>query len=84
VAAIRGRIDHWLPVTLPGARAATAAELTASLAAVGISSPLPICADAAAAYAYARKYAGEDDRIIAFGSFLTVAGVLHAMGRTVA
>jgi dihydrofolate synthase/folylpolyglutamate synthase len=84
VAAMRGRVDHWLPVTLPGPRAATAAELSAVLAAAGVAGPLPSFGSAAAAYAYAREQAGEDDRILAFGSFLTVADVLRALGRAAA
>jgi dihydrofolate synthase/folylpolyglutamate synthase len=34
--------------------------------------------DPAAAYANAISRAGEDDRIVVFGSFLTVAGVMAA------
>ncbi|CFO36084.1 bifunctional folylpolyglutamate synthase/dihydrofolate synthase [Bordetella pertussis] len=41
------------------------------------------CADPAAAYAAAREKAGEGDRIIVFGSFLTVASVLQALGRKI-
>jgi dihydrofolate synthase/folylpolyglutamate synthase len=38
------------------------------------------CFDSPAdAYRAARERAGENDRIVAFGSFLTVAGVLHAI-----
>jgi dihydrofolate synthase/folylpolyglutamate synthase len=84
VGALRGRIDHWLPATLAGPRAATAAELAAELAAAGVAEPLPTFASAAAAFAYAREQAGEDDRIVVFGSFLTVADVLRALGRAAA
>ncbi|MDR2000674.1 MAG: bifunctional tetrahydrofolate synthase/dihydrofolate synthase [Zoogloeaceae bacterium] len=78
IAALRGRIDYWLPATLSGPRAATAAELAAALAASGIPGPFPLFADAAAAYAHARKQVSENDRIVVFGSFLTVADVLSA------
>jgi dihydrofolate synthase/folylpolyglutamate synthase len=84
VEAMRGRVDHWLPATLPGPRAATAAELSEVLAAAGVAGPLPGFESAAAAYAYAREQAGEDDRILAFGSFLTVADVLRVLGRAAA
>ena len=84
IAAMRGRIDRWLPATLPGPRAATAAELSAALAAAGVEGPLPTFESAAAAYAYGQEQAGEDDRILAFGSFLTVADVLRALGRETA
>lgn len=84
VEAVRGRIDRWLPATLAGSRAATAGELAASLAAAGVGEPLPTFASAAAAFAYAQEHADEDDRIIVFGSFLTVADVLRVLGRTAA
>ena len=35
----------------------------------------------AAALAFAQDNAGEDDRILAFGSFLTVAAALQTLGR---
>ena len=38
-------------------------------------------ADPAAAFAAARERAAENDRIVVFGSFLTVASVLQALGR---
>jgi dihydrofolate synthase / folylpolyglutamate synthase len=81
VVALRQRVDHWLLATLDSPRAATADELAAILVEAGISGPLPTFASAAAAFAAARERAGEDDRILAFGSFLTVADVLRAMGR---
>jgi dihydrofolate synthase/folylpolyglutamate synthase len=37
-----------------------------------------IFADPGAAYANAMSRAGENDRIVVFGSFLTVAGVMAA------
>jgi dihydrofolate synthase/folylpolyglutamate synthase len=84
VAAMRGRIDHWLPATLPGSRAASADELAGILAAEGVGGPLATFTSASAAFAYAQEQAGEDDRIIVFGSFLTVADVLRVLGRAAA
>jgi len=81
IAAMRGRIDRWLPVTLEGSRSATAGELANALVAAGVEGPLPTFESAAAAYAYAQEQAGEDDRILAFGSFLTVADVLRSLRR---
>jgi dihydrofolate synthase / folylpolyglutamate synthase len=80
IEAMRGRVDRWLPVTLPGPRAATAAELGAMLETAGVSGSLEFDSPAAA-LSYAREQAGENDRIIAFGSFLTVADVMQALGR---
>ncbi|MBI4997663.1 MAG: bifunctional tetrahydrofolate synthase/dihydrofolate synthase [Rhodocyclales bacterium] len=84
VAAMRGRVDRWLPATLAGSRAASAAELAANLAAGGVEGPLPTFASASAAFAYAQEQAGEDDRIVVFGSFLTVADVMRVLGRAAA
>ncbi len=79
VAAVGTRIDRWFVVTLPGARGATAAQLSAILARAGIA-PDAIRAfdDVASGYAAAREEADEADRIIVFGSFLTVAAALAA------
>jgi dihydrofolate synthase/folylpolyglutamate synthase len=42
---------------------------------------VPTFASPAEALAHAQEKAGEDDRILAFGSFLTVADILRALGR---
>jgi dihydrofolate synthase/folylpolyglutamate synthase len=82
VDAVRHRIDRWLPAELAGPRAASAAELAAILAGAGVPGPLPTFASPAAALAHARESANEGDRIVAFGSFLTVADVLRSLART--
>jgi dihydrofolate synthase/folylpolyglutamate synthase len=84
VAAMRHRVDRWLPVALEGPRAASADELAAILVQEGVTGPLPTFPTPAAAFAYAQEQAGEDDRIVAFGSFLTVADVLRVLGREAA
>ena len=75
---LRGRVDHWLPATLEGPRAASAAQLADLLQAQGIA-PWGTYASPAAAYRAAREAAAENDRILVFGSFLTVADVLRAI-----
>ncbi len=79
VEAIRHRVDRWLPCTLGGPRAANAAALSEVLESVGVAGPLPTFESPSAAFRYAREMAGEDDRILAFGSFLTVADVMRAL-----
>ncbi len=80
IEALGERVTHWLPCTLEGRRAAGADFLAARLAARGLG--VAGCfASPAAALAFARERAGEDDRILAFGSFLTVAAALQAHGR---
>ena len=74
VNAVKGRIDEWLVAPLPGPRGMSVDELAAALAAAGIKDrAIHRYASVAAAYAAARKMAAEADRIVVFGSFLTVA-----------
>lgn len=75
---LKPRIDHWLTCTLPSARTATAEELMMQLEHAGISSALPFD-NPAAAFACAQENAGENDRILVFGSFLTVADVMQVL-----
>jgi dihydrofolate synthase/folylpolyglutamate synthase len=82
VDAVGHRVDHWLPVSLDGLRGASADELAEILTAAGVAGPLPTFATVAQALAHAREKAGGDDRILVFGSFLTVADALRALGRT--
>jgi len=77
IAAVRRRIDRWLVATLPPPRGATAARLRERLLAAGVNSADIECFDdPASAYRAARGRATEADRIIVFGSFLTVAAAL--------
>ncbi|MGB7479836.1 MAG: bifunctional tetrahydrofolate synthase/dihydrofolate synthase [Burkholderiaceae bacterium] len=86
IAAIGERIDHWCLTDLPLPRAAAAAEIEQFLLAGGFTpSDQPksersvrCFPDPAAAYADALKRAGQNDRIVVFGSFVTVAGALEA------
>jgi dihydrofolate synthase/folylpolyglutamate synthase len=76
---VKERIDHWIVATLPGPRGMTADALARILADHGIA--IETCCDSPAdGYLATRERAGENDRIVIFGSFLTVAGVLQAIG----
>lgn len=76
---LKQRVTQWLVCSLPGPRAATAAQLAEYLRQEGVAELIHECPSAAEAFAYARGKAGEDDRILAFGSFLTVADVMRAL-----
>ena len=79
VAAMKPRIDRWHVATLPGPRGARAASVRDALVRAGIDSAnVQMFDDVASAYRAARDEAVEADRIIVFGSFLTVAAVLSA------
>jgi dihydrofolate synthase/folylpolyglutamate synthase len=74
VRAVAPRITRWHLATLPGARGADAADLLNVLARENIRTPCQVHQSVAAALAAARNEAGENDKIVVFGSFLTVAG----------
>ena len=76
---LAGRVDHWLLCSLDGPRAASAEDLAGALVRAGVKDAGLRFATPALAYAYAREQMGEDDRIVAFGSFLTVADVMQSI-----
>jgi len=85
IAAMSEHVDHWCLTDLPSPRAASASELAAKVQIVqpqvlenSAERTVNIYADPAAAFANAMSRAGENDRIVVFGSFLTVAGVMAA------
>ena len=81
IAAMGEHVDHWCLATLPSPRAASASELAGRVQAVQPERDertINIFDDPAQAYANALSRAGENDRIVVFGSFLTVAGVMAA------
>ena len=73
-------VDHWHFTDLPVPRAARADELAARLAQLGVKGPGPVTVachgDPLKAFAAALSSADPADRIVVFGSFQTVGGVL--------
>ena len=82
LAQLAGRVDHWCMTDLPSTRAASAVALQQRLLdsgfKMGAESSIESFASPADAYANAIGRAAENDRIVVFGSFLTVAGVMGA------
>jgi dihydrofolate synthase/folylpolyglutamate synthase len=86
IAQLKDRVDHWCVTDLPLPRAASAEFLKKKLLEAGITpdnkaggeKTIDVFASPAEAFANALSRAGENDRIAAFGSFLTVAGVMEA------
>ena len=76
---LKDRVTRWLPCSLQGPRAASADDLLAILQAEGIAAT-PFDSPAAA-FRQARMKADEGDRILVFGSFLTVAEILRELAR---
>jgi dihydrofolate synthase/folylpolyglutamate synthase len=83
---LKDKIDHWYFCDLPLPRAASAESLASALSAAGFVADtdgggersVQCFRTPAEAYVSARDSVGENDRIIVFGSFLTVAGVMAA------
>jgi dihydrofolate synthase/folylpolyglutamate synthase len=77
-------VDHWCLTTLASKRTADVQELAALVESKKPAGVKPdefsvkTFADPAAAFADATSRAGQDDRIVVFGSFYTVAGVMAA------
>ena len=77
---LKSRIDHWICVDLSGPRAATGQLLADLLRSAGVvddaDHSVVTCASPSLGLQLAKSRANENDRIIVFGSHLTVADVL--------
>ncbi|MDH3287806.1 MAG: bifunctional tetrahydrofolate synthase/dihydrofolate synthase [Betaproteobacteria bacterium] len=80
VAALAPQISHWVIAGMAGPRGADAGDLERALGAAGIGASTR-CASVADAYAQACDMATENDRIVVFGSFYTVASVMALLER---
>ena len=69
-------VDTWFVATLPGPRGESADGLAARLRTAGVVAAVHVCRDVPEAMRSARGEAGADDKIVVFGSFLTVAAAL--------
>ena len=72
------RIDHWHLTPLPGPRGTSAEALEKIIRDSGAAGTVTRHASPRVAFAAARGKAGEGDRIVVFGSFMTVADVMAA------
>jgi dihydrofolate synthase/folylpolyglutamate synthase len=77
---LKTQIDHWCITDLPLPRAATVKHIEKLLNEQNVlddgEKTIQCFDNPANAYTYAISKAGENDRIVVFGSFLTVAGVI--------
>ncbi|WP_082722065.1 MULTISPECIES: bifunctional tetrahydrofolate synthase/dihydrofolate synthase [unclassified Burkholderia] len=78
-------IDHWYVTDLPIPRAATAEQLERVLCHAGVPVPEAVtrCASPALALDQALEQAAPSDRVVVFGSFVTVGGVEMSTASTV-
>lgn len=77
LAPLAGRVDIWLLAGLDVPRGADAGVLAGVVADGKLGGSVECFASPAQAFEQAVKLAGEDDRILAFGSFYTVAAVMR-------
>jgi len=82
--ALDPHIDTWLVAGVDTQRSATAQQLDQVLEQCRVCGEIKICKNIPDALRYAYNAAGENDRIIAFGSFYTVAEVMAAKRLSIA
>ena len=76
---LKGKVDCWHAATLSGVRGTSAENVKCIITGAQLGGEV-ICYDSPqAAMQAAKGEAGESDRILAFGSFLTVAGALEVL-----
>lgn len=80
VARVAGRIDRWQVAALPGPRGSSASAQAAQLRAAGVApEAIGEHASVASALDAAQGAVQQADRILVFGSFLTVAEAMRAL-----
>ncbi len=77
IGALKTSFTRWHIADSTGPRGATANDLDAALRQAAVNAPVAHYSSVAAAWREACKNARDDDKIIVFGSFLTVAAVMH-------
>jgi len=77
--ALKDRISIWFAAELSVPRGAGAQTLADALARAGVGGGVICCKNPLEAYAAAQKRASENDRIVVFGSFHTVADVMQGI-----
>ncbi|GAA5181060.1 bifunctional tetrahydrofolate synthase/dihydrofolate synthase [Niveibacterium umoris] len=81
IALIDRRIDHWFACSLPGPRGHSGDALAQRLRDAGVQGDIEVCGSPADGLERAQERAQVDDRIVVFGSFLTVSDVMQTLDR---
>jgi dihydrofolate synthase / folylpolyglutamate synthase len=81
-AALKGRISAWFAATLSGPRGASSGDVAGAIASSGAGGEVLQFTSPSEAFAAARNRAGENDRIVVFGSFHTVAEIMAGQSGT--
>ncbi len=78
---LKDKIDVWHVATLDGPRGTSAETLAGIIVGAGLGGEVVCYPSPVVAMQAAKGGATESDRILAFGSFYTVAGALEALGK---
>jgi dihydrofolate synthase/folylpolyglutamate synthase len=78
IGTVAGRIDHWYLGSTPGSRGLSSTQLAALLREQCPKASARAFETIEEAFEEAQRSAEADDRILTFGSFLTVAAVMRA------
>ena len=81
IEAVKNSVTQWHVATAEGPRGAAAQQLAAELQRAGVTAPVSQFTAVAGAWRAACESAAENDKIIVFGSFLTVAAVMRERQR---
>lgn len=81
LAPLHDKVDVWHVATLGGLRGTSAETLAGIIVGSGLGGEVVCHASPQEAMRAAKGQASESDRILAFGSFYTVAGALEALGK---
>ena len=81
LAPLKDKVDYWHLATLDGMRGATAQALAEIIQRFQLGGEVVCHESPIDAMRAAKGLAAESDRILAFGSFYTVAGALEALGK---
>ncbi|MEP6608414.1 MAG: bifunctional tetrahydrofolate synthase/dihydrofolate synthase [Burkholderiaceae bacterium] len=79
IAKVKDKIDHWHLAPITGARGTSAEDIVRRLRSAAAAGSVTAYENFAKAFNAAREHAEPDDRILVFGSFLSVAEVLRAI-----
>jgi dihydrofolate synthase/folylpolyglutamate synthase len=75
---LKQQVDEWMVAGLPGPRGAQARHIEQVLTSIGIEGPIGSFDSPADAYRCAVSSAGQNDKILVFGSFFTVGAIMQA------
>ena len=76
ISAVKAQVTHWYFAGLGGDRGSSTAQVARAFESASVAAATA-CEDVAAAYAQACDIAAENDKIVVFGSFFTVAAVMR-------